>query len=267
MTKILAFLRKSFLIESSYWLSFFLNIAGIFASLLSYFFIDRLFGHRIAPNLEKFGVNYFSYILVSIALFGYIGVGMNSFPNKIGDEQMEGTLEAILVTPTRVETILTGLGIWNFVIATIDIAIYALLGTFVFGVDLKAANFASAGAILFLAVLSFTGLGILSASFIVLFKRGNPVAWLVSALEGIVGGIFFPVSVLPAWLQLISAFFPVTYAVHAMELAVYRGHTIIQLKTDLAILAAFSIVLLPASVFLFKKAIESAKKSGTLASY
>ena len=267
MNKVLAFLKKALLVESSYQLPLVLNITSIFLGLASYFFIDKLFGSRIAPNLEQFGVNYFSYALVSTGLCGYIGVGINSFPQKIGDEQAEGTLEAILVTPTRTGTMLAGLGIWNFIIATIDLVIYIVLGAFVFHVNLAATNIYSAALVLILGIVSFTALGIISASFVIIFKRGNPIGWVAGALEGIVGGMFFPVSVLPPWLQVVSALFPVTYAVRAMELAVYRGYGILQLKAELTVLLIFSAVLIPLSVKIFEKAVNYAKKRGTLGSY
>jgi len=267
MNKVMAFLKKALLVESSYQVPLVLNVASIFLGLLSYFFIDKLFGSKVAPNLEQFGVNYFSYALVSTGLFGYLGVGIDSFPQKIWDEQAEGTLEAVLATPTRTWTMLAGLSIWNFIIATLDVIIYVLLGIFVFRVNLAAANILSTLLVLFLGIISFTALGIISASFVVIFKSGNPVTWIVGSLEGIVGGMFFPISVLPPWLQVVSAFFPVTYAVRAMELAVYRGYSISQLRIELAMLLIFSAALLPLSIKIFEKAVDYAKRRGTLVSY
>ena len=267
MKKVIAFFKKTFLVELSYQFPLALNIANIFLGLLSYFFINKLFGQKITPHLEIFGVNYFSYVLVSTGLFGYIAVGLNSFPEKIGDEQIEGTLEAILLTPTKTKIILAGLGIWNFIVASIDFAIYAIIGLFIFRIDFSSTNLLSVILVLVLSILSFTGLGIISASFVIIFKRGNPLAWVIGAFEGIVGGIFFPITVLPNWLQMISLFFPITYAVRAMEFAVYRGYTIYQLKTELIILLTFSLVLLPTGMKLFNWAINYAKKQGTLASY
>jgi ABC-2 type transport system permease protein len=267
MNGVTAFLRKTFLIESSYKLLFAGNIAGIFMGLITYYFIDRLFGHRVAPHLTEFGVSYFSYILVSTALFGYIAVGLSSFPDRISEEQVDGTLESILVTPARIGTVLTGMAIWNFIIATTDLIICIIFGIFIFHVDLSGANIVSVVLVLALSVLSFTGLGIISASFVIVFKRGSPLAWLMSAVEGIAGGTFFPITVLPGWLQVVSAFLPVTYAVKAMELAVYRGYGISDLKYYLIALFVFSATLLPLSVLLFGRAIKYAKKRGTLGLY
>ncbi len=121
LTKAFAFLKKDFLMESSYRFAFFFNFFGILVSILSYYFIDKLFGNKIVPHLEAYGVNYFAYVLLSSAFFGYVGVGVGSFSERIRAEQQQGTLEALLLTPTGIPTILLSLALWNLVLATLDL--------------------------------------------------------------------------------------------------------------------------------------------------
>ena len=100
-----------------------------------------------------------------------------------------------------------------------------------------------------------------------LFKRGNPLAWVLNNFEGLLGGVSFPVAVLPAWLLPVSALLPVTYAVRAFQSAVLRGAGLTEIKGDLLALAAFDIVLIPASVWLFGLAVRRARRAGTLGEY
>ena len=265
--RVLAFLKKDFLIESSYKLSFLLNIFTVLVSILGYFFIDKLFGHRMVNHLDEFGVNYFSYVLLSMAFFSYIGVGLGSFANRIRIEQMQGTLEAVLLTPTKVSTILFSLALWNLCFATLDMTIYILLGIFLFKIDFTNVNLVSTLVILFLTITSFSGLGILSASFIMVFKRGNPVGWVISSLEGLIGGVYFPIAVMPDWLQFLARFFPITYAIRAIELAVYKGFGLVQLTKEISFLILFSCLLLPLSFASFKFALKRARCQGSLLQY
>jgi ABC-2 type transport system permease protein len=267
LKRTLAFLKKDFLIESSYKLSFLLNIFAVFTSVLGYFFIDKLFGHRMVRQLQEFGVNYFSYVLLSMAFFSYIGVGLGSFSSRIRSEQMQGTLEAVLLTPTKISTILIALAIWNLCFATLDMSIYILLGIFLFKINFANINWLSTLVILFLTITSFSGLGILSASFIIVFKRGNPVGWIINSLEGLIGGVYFPVSVMPFWLQFLARFFPITYAIRAIELAVYRGFSLVQLSKEIGFLVLFSCLLLPLSLASFKYALKKARRQGSLLQY
>lgn len=262
-----AFLKKEFLIESSYKLAFIYNVFGVGISVLGYFFIDKLFGQRMVSHLQEFGVNYFSYVLLSMAFFSYAGVGLGSFSSRIQSEQVQGTLEAIILTPTKISTILFSMALWNFCIATLDMAIYIILGIFLFKINFTNVNLLSTLVIFLLTLASFSGLGILSASFILIFKRGNPLGWVISGLEGLIGGVYFPITVLPAWLQVLAKFFPITYAIRAIELAVYRGYNIIQLRKEIIFLLFSTFLLLPFSLSAFKHSLKKARMDGSLAQY
>ncbi len=234
---------------------------------MSYFFIDKLFGLKIEGHLEEFGVNYFSYVLLSMAFFSYIGVGMGSFSGKIQAEQMQGTLEAIIVTPVKISTVLFSMSLWNLIFATLDTAIYFLLGIFLFKINFSHINLVSTLIILFLTIASFSSLGIISAGCLMLFKRGNPISWIINNVEGLIGGVYFPVTVLPGWLQLLAKFFPITYAIRAIELAVYKGYTLQQLKKEIAFLVLFPLLLVPLSLKTFKYCLKKTRKDGTLGQY
>ncbi len=247
--------------------SFLFNFFGILVSILSYYFIDRLFGSRIVPHLEPFGVNYFSYVLLSSAFFGYVGVGLGSFSERIRQEQQQGTLEALLLTPTKVSTILVSLGLWNLVLATLDMLVYIALGVFLFHVSFARVNIAATAVIFLLTIASFSSLGVISASFIMAFKRGNPFGWIVGSMEGLIGGVFFPVTVLPHWLQAVAAFFPITYAIRGLQFAVYKGYGLTQLWREAGLLLLFSAALLPLSLAAFTFSLRLARKNGSLGQY
>ena len=267
LEKPLAFLKKDFLMESSYRLAFFFNFFGIVVSILSYYFIDKLFGSRIVPHLEAFGVNYFSYVLLSTAFFGYVGVGLGSFSERIRAEQQQGTLEAVLLTPTRISTILFSLALWNIILATIDMLVYIALAVFVFKISFTNINIVSTAIVFILTITSFCALGIISASFIMVFKRGNPFGWILGSLEGLIGGVYFPVTVLPAWLQFLAKFFPITYAIRAIQLAVYKGYPLALLWRETGLLFLFSVVLLPLSLISFTFSLRKARREGSLGQY
>jgi len=267
IAKTIALFKKDLLVESSYRVAFVFNIFGVLVSLFSYYFIDRLFGAKVVGHLEEYGIGYFQYVLVSIAFFGYVGVGLGSFAERIRAEQAQGTLEALLVTPTRISTIVGSLALWNLALATVDLALYAALGAFLFKIDFSGINAVSAAVVFLLSIVSFGALGIISASFIMVFKRGNPLSWLVAGIEGLICGVYFPVTVLPEWVQSIAGFFPVTYAIRAIELAVYRGFSVRQLSAEIFALVCFSAALLPASLAAFNYSLTKARRDGTLGQY
>jgi ABC-2 type transport system permease protein len=221
----------------------------------------------MAPHLAPYGTGYFTYVFLSLAFFGYIGTGAGSYAGRLRQEQTQGTLEAMLSTPLGTLPFLAAMSAWNFLFATFELLVYALAGAFIFRLDFSGANWPSAALVFALSAACFAALGIISSCFVMLFKRGNPLAWLLNNFEGLLGGVYFPVAVLPAWLLAVSNLLPVTYAVRAFQLAVNRGAGPAEIKGDLLALAAFNIFLIPAAVWLFGASVRRARKTGTLGEY
>ncbi|MBI4802494.1 MAG: ABC transporter permease [Elusimicrobia bacterium] len=262
-----AFIKKDFLLEKSYKVSFALGVLATFSGILVFYFTDKLFGRRLTPYLAEFGTGYFAYVFTAGAFFGYIGTGASSYSERLRVEQLQGTLEAQLSAPVSPAVFLISLSAWNFIFASFELLIYALAGLFVFRLDFSNANLPSVSVVFLLSSVSFAALGILSSCFVLLFKRGNPAAWVLNNFEGLLGGVYFPVAVLPAWLQWASKLLPVTYAVRAFELALHKGDGLYELRAELAVLFLFTAALAPVSVWAFGKALERARRRGTLGGY
>ena len=192
---------------------------------------------------------------------------MNSFSQSIRQGQVTGTLEAMLVTPTRLSTILISSSLWSFAFTSLDVVLYLLLGWLLFGVDLSRADWLAALVVQVLTIVTFSALGIISASFIMVFKQGNPLDIVLSIASSLLGGVYYPVTVLPAWLQPISALLPITYSLRAMRLAVLQGQGLAALAFDLLALAAFAVVLFPLSLLAFRWALRKARRDGSLTQY
>ena len=150
---------------------------------------------------------------------------------------------------------------------TIRVALYLLIGALLLDVDFANSNFPLALLILVLTIISFSSLGIIAASFIMVLKRGNPVTWLFNATSNLLGGIYYPVSILPGWLMFISFLLPITYALRAMRLALLQGASFESLFTDILALIIFCILLLPISLLAFRYAVRKAKVDGSLTHY
>ena len=125
--KALAFVKRDVTIQMSYKLSFFLQFFGIFFSVLTFYFVAELIGDAAVPYLEPYGGDYFSFVLIGIAFESYLWTGLRSFSASIRSGQMMGTLEAMLVTPTKVDTIVVSSSLWDYIFSTFRILIFLLL--------------------------------------------------------------------------------------------------------------------------------------------
>jgi len=142
--------------------------------------------------------------------------------------------------------------------------IYLGWGAALFEFPLADANWVGALLILGASVLAFSGLGVLSASYLLVFKRGNPVNWAILGLSSVVGGMMYPISVLPKWLQYVARLIPVTYSLEGMRAALLGRATMRELLPSLAALLIYAAVLLPISFMVFSWALRRTKITGTL---
>ncbi|MHB0867613.1 MAG: ABC transporter permease [Thermoleophilia bacterium] len=269
LRKPMSFLKKDLLMEVSYKFSFVLQFASIFFSVVMFYFVGKLLGEAptVQRSISEYGGNYFAFVLIGIAFQNYLSVGLGSFANNIRAEQMIGTLEAMLVTPTRLPTIVLASSQWSFAFTSIRVAVYLVLGGVFFGVSFANATILPTLTALLLTVIAFSSLGIISASFIMIFKKGDPIAWAITTSSTLLGGVYYPTSVLPDWLQAASYLFPITYSLRAIRMSLLQGSGFADVSGDLLALVLFSLITLPLSLYIFRYAVRRAKRDGSLAFY
>jgi len=266
-TKPWAFVKKDYIASKSYKAAHLMDIVQLFVSMLIFSFVAKLFGSMANPYLKAYGGDYFSFVIIGIALSDYLKLAMSSFTRSIHNAQVMGTLEALLVTETEAGTIILSSTLYSYIWTSIRVVAYLTMGVFVFSVPLYKANYPLAFLFLFLTITSFSTVGIVSASFIMVFKRGDPLTWIFSSLSWFLGGLYYPVSILPPWLQKAAYFLPITHALEGMRLALLKGASFSMVMPNILALSVFSIVMMPISLFSFRYAIYKAKLNGSLTHY
>lgn len=262
-----SFLVRDYYTETSYRLAFLVSLSSVIFNTVTYFFISELIGLGASEYLEPYGGDYFSFVIIGVAFSGYFGVSLSGFARALRDAQTTGTLEAMVMSPVPVSLIVVGSALWSYVFTTIRVVAYLVLGALLFTLQLQGANYLGALVSLLLSILAFASIGIIAAAIIMVIKRGEPVTGLFSATANLIGGIYYPVAILPDWLQFVSKLIPVTYAVNAMRLALLNGASWSELSTDLLALLGFIVVLLPLSLLIFRWAVDRARLDGSLAHY
>ncbi|GAC1663008.1 MAG: ABC transporter permease [Candidatus Acidiferrum sp.] len=208
--------------------------------------------------------SYFAFSLVGFIFLDYVNAAIDTFDRSLEEARDSGTLEHLLVTQTSLPVFLAGSAIYPVAATTLRVAIYIAWAAILFAFPLRSANWLSVAAVLLVTLLAFSGLGILSASYVLLIKRGNPAKWFLMSFSGVAGSMLFPISVLPHWLQRIARLNPITYALDAMRGALLAGEGLAALWRPLVVLLAFAAIFLPASMWIFSRALARTKATGTL---
>lgn len=261
-----AFVRRDFRIERSYRLAFVAQFGGAFTTLLSAGFLSKLVpGHQ--GSLARYGSDYFTFVLVGTATLAYFTVALGGFSDSLRQEQDQGTLEALLASPNDPRLLLLYGAAWPFLFATFQLALYLAAGGLLFRARIATSHLVLAAAILLLTVVAFSAVGLAASSLILISKKTGPLLALIAAAFSLLGGVLYPISVLPRPLQLLAEALPMSHGLDGLRRALVAhpdGHAI---AIDVLVLAAFSIVLVPVALQGFKWAVDWARRTGSLAHY
>lgn len=269
LAKPLAFVLRDLRNAVSYRFEVGLVIVEVLFVSIIFYFVSQLVETAHVPILSKYVKqnNFFGFLLLGVAVSSFLSVSLNGFANKVRQAQVAGTFEALLVTPTSIPTIILSSTVGSFAFASLRVVAYLVIGVMLFDMELTVRNLPVAFAVLALTVITFSGIGILSASFVMVFKRGDPIGRLVTAVSVLFGGVYFPVEILPQDLQIISKAVPITPALSALRRLLLKGESAAAVTDDLGALALFAAILLPLAVGVFVFAVRRAKHEGTLTHY
>ncbi len=255
-----AFLVRDALMALSYRLEFALQLATVFFYVSALYFLSQIIGDN--ATLASYG-GYLPFAAIGLAVANYFQAGFDSFSKAIHREQLHGTLEALLLAPLRLTTVVVACSGWRFLWTTLVSAVYVLAAVVLYDIELKG-NPVLAFGLLVLTTLAFASLGVLSASFVMVWKRGDPIGMLLGGVSTLLGGVFFPVSALPDWLQRVAYCLPITHGLDGIRAVVLQGASLRDVQTPLLALAAFAAVGVPLSLVCFHRAVRRAQREGTL---
>src|SRR4030095_845487 len=213
LRRIWAFVARDWRLQLSYRMQFFLRVLSILIVVTTLFFISKIFTGFTDPRFVQWRDPLAAW-LTGLAVLSYSMTGFPSLANAIRQEQVQGTLESVLMTPIGVPTVIVASSAWDFVQATFFSFLYLLFGWLFFDVHYRG-SFLLALVFLLLTTIVLACLGILSASFAMVFKRGDPFGILLGAGSALFSGVFFPTQLLKTYagskLGNISLILPTTH--------------------------------------------------------
>lgn len=266
MKKVFLFLKKGFLEIVNYRFSFIFHFFAIFITIGIWYYITKFVkGTTITSKL--YGGDYFSFVLIGVAFYRYVSVGIHGVAVDMMKEIERGTLESNWATSTRPFAIAVYSSLWSFIYATFHIVLFLLIARFVFGINLNMKGFSLLFLVGFLTIFCYIAIGIILDSFILIFKRPEPMDSAITLSFLLFGGVYFPISVFPSILQKLSLSLPITYSLNATRKVLLNAATISDISTDLIMLMLFIFILTPISILIFNYAVRRNRLSGSLTFY
>ena len=204
-------------------------------------------------------------LLIGAVTWSYLGLIFEILTETIAWERWEGTIEYTFMAPLARAVHLGGMGLFAVLYGLLRTAVLFVVVALFFGLHLHTANFASALVLLAVASFSFVGIGMVTAVLpLISPEKGAQLGYIAQGLLLVVSGVYYPVSVLPQWMQWLATISPATYALHGMRAAILKGAGLSASYGDLWPLLVLGIVSIPIGLAVFRAGERYAKRHGKL---
>jgi ABC-2 type transport system permease protein len=237
-------------------------LAALFSPLLFYF-LARFVGSGVEDQLGRYGGSYFAFVLIGLVVTTFLTVTVSTFGRALRQQQLLGVLEALVQTPARTGSVLLGSTLWPYLWALIQAVVLVVIAVLFMGVDLDVDPLSTLVAAV-VVLGSLAAIGLMISAVVLSTKRGEAATLAVSTGAMLLGGLYYPVSVLPQPLEAIAEVLPIWHGAEALRLALLRGEGLDGLAADLWPVALFTIFALPLSLWLVERAVRHCCRRGTL---
>ena len=259
-----AFMERNLNLVKRYWSWELVWMVYSIANSLSVSFIglgmERLGG---AENVD--GRFLVLYLVIGTLVWRYLSSIFYWITDLISIERWEGTIEYTLMAPIHRITHVAGQTIFAVIYSMFFTGVILAVTVAIFEIDMSNANLLGGTVMLMAGSLSFIGVGVMGSVLPLLFpERGSQMTHVIIALLLLVSGVYYPIEVLPDFLQKLAVFSPATYVLNGARLSLLEGASLAQLWPDIWPTLLMGIFAIPLGLWVFAQAERYAKRTGKL---
>jgi ABC-2 type transport system permease protein len=267
LAKLAAFGRRDLRTALSYRYPFVGDAIGLVFQSLMFYFVAKLVDRERMPTIGGHHPDYLAFVTVGIAVAAFMQVGLGRMLQSVQSERMLGTLESLLVTPTRLTTIQLGPAVYDLVYVPVRTGLFLGIVWALFDVNLRAAGLLPAAVILLTFIPFVWGLGILGAANILTFRRGNTIIGFIATLLSISSGAYFPLELLPDWAETVAKANPMAIALTGLRSTLLGEGTWSEVWWRAGVLLPTSAVMIALGAVAFRRAMRRERRLGTIGLY
>jgi ABC-2 type transport system permease protein len=202
-------------------------------------------------------------LLIGGVIWAYLGIIFEILTETVSWERWEGTIEYTFMAPLSRPVHLFGMGLFAVAYGVVRASLlFAVIAAF-FSLHIPDANFAAALVLLAVASVSFIGIGMMTAVLpLISPEKGTQLGFIAQGMMLVVSGVYYPVAVLPDWMQWLAKISPATYALRGIRASILRGAP--ARWVDVWPLLVIGAVSVPLGLFTFRTGERFAKQHGKL---
>ena len=261
-----ALTRASWRTAKSYRVSFAMSFVSLAVTIVPVYFVANALQPFMASVIAEEGREYFGFVLLGTALLTLISPALSSFASSVSGGLSSGFFEALLVTPTSLPTILAGQSAYSFLWALARVVLLLGAGA-ALGVNVHWLRLPEALLVAAVVLSAYAGIGLLAAAFVVSFRTNLAIPQAALVLSTLLGGVYFPTSVLPPVVAPLAEWLPLTPGLRALRQTLLLGYPVSAVVGELFQLLALAAGCGIGGVIALKWAFGYARRSGSLAQY
>jgi ABC-2 type transport system permease protein len=231
--------------------------------LTVFYYVSRL------VHSSQFGApdDYFGYVVIGTVILQVLTSTLTAPIGTLRSELMVGTFERIVVSPFGAVASLVSLAVFPMILGLTVAVVTLAYATLVFGLPLEWPTALAGLPVAVLGALSFAPFGLLMTAAALIFKQTNAGATFVVAGLSLVAGLYFPPSLLPAWIRWMSDVQPFTPAADLLRHLLLGTSVSGSTASALVKLIAFAVVMLPIAAMVLKASVQHSRRTGTITEY
>jgi len=225
----------------------------------------------IAKGVEASGVKFdvngtMTFLLIGAVVWAYLGILFEFLMETVAWERWEGTIEYTFMAPLSRAMHLAGQGVFAIMYGLLRaIFLFTVCAFLFFDLSMPDAQFFPAFVVLVVASISFIGIGMMMSVLpLISPEKGTQLGFVAQGTLLVVSGVYYPVSVLPEWMQWIATISPATYALDGIREAILDGQGLSAMWDEIWPLLIIGVVSIPMGLWVFSRGEKYAKKHGKL---
>lgn len=256
-----AVLRRDAALYFSYRTRFAAEAFTLVFSVTLFYYVSRLVSvGSYSPE------RYFEFVLIGLVVLQTITATMALLPVMVRSELVAGTFERVVLSPFGAIGTALSMLVFPFLRALAAGLVMILAGVAAFGLRPEWPEALLALPVSVVAALAFTPFALLFTAAVLAFKQA-PGTGLVLSLISLLAGMYFPVVLLPDWVQWTADVQPFTPAVDLLR------HVLTGTGMDgspwaaLGRVAAFAAVTTPPALLTLRAALRLSQRRGTVTEF
>jgi ABC-2 type transport system permease protein len=209
---------------------------------------------------------YFAFVTVGVVILQVLSSCFGT-PALVRQELIAGTFEKLVVSPFGALRGIISLTLFPFLYSVLLGSATIALAAVLYGLRVDWGTAPLCLPLAALSVFAFLPFGLLFAALTLVIKQSAVGTTWVIALLSLVGGLYFPVALLPAWIRWVSDVQPFTTSVDLMRHLLVDSPLHHSAWTSVAKLAAFALLLMPLALAAVTAAIRVGRRRGTILEY